>query len=103
MPSAARVNARKTRVNACPVDLSRLVRYEAIDNGQWYRVGPGDKRAGNIGQVVGILALKHAQGYEVVLRLLSGEVDTFSPLQLFPASDREIAASGRCHQLQLVL
>lgn len=103
MMGKAATSAKRSRGAHCPVDLTRMVRYEEVPDGTWYRVGSGDSRAGGIGQVIGILALKHSPGYEVVLQLTDGKVDTFSPLQLFPMQDHEIANTGSARQLQLVL
>lgn len=75
------------------IDASRFIRAEAIEDGQRYRVGPGDKREGVCGQAIAIIALKHSPGYEIVLHLDSGKQDSFAPMQLFPEiSDR---AAGR--------
>lgn len=93
----------RSRVANCPVDLARLVRYEEVKDGPWYRVGSGDSRAGSYGQTIGILALKHSQGYEVVLQLTDGKIDTFSPMQLFPVKNDEIPVTGNTQQLQLTL
>lgn len=65
------------------IDLSRLVRYEEVDGGRWV-VGHGDRREGQRGKQIGVVSLKHVGGYEVVLHLDNGRVDTFSPMQLFP-------------------
>ncbi len=103
MMGRAATSRTRSRGTQCPVDLSRLIRYEEVKNGPWYRVGSGDSRAGGIGQVIGVLSLKHSQGYEVVLQLTDGKIDTFSPLQLFLMQDHEIANTGGARQLQLVL
>lgn len=66
------------------IDLARLVRYEAVEDGPWWRVGPGDGRAGQVGQQIGVIALKHAPGYEVVMHMQSGRVDTIAPHGLYP-------------------
>lgn len=65
------------------IDLARLVRYEAVEDGNWFRVGPGDGRQGQVGQQIGVVALKHDPGYEIVLHMQNGRVDTFAPMQLF--------------------
>lgn len=65
-------------------ELARLVRFEAITNGQQWRVGGVGVRSGQTGRAVGIIALKHSAGYEVVLRFADGKHDTFSPMTLFP-------------------
>lgn len=66
------------------LDASRFVRCEPIIDGQRYRVGSGDKRAGQCGIAVAIIALKHSPGYEIVLHLDSGKQDSFAPMQLLP-------------------
>lgn len=65
-------------------DVSRLVRFEKTPNGARWLVGPGDGRQGQRGKCIGIVSLKHAPGYEVVLQLDNGKVDSFAPMQLFP-------------------
>lgn len=103
MSSASRkVSAKRTR-RAGSVDLSRLVRYEEVANGSWFRVGSGDSRVGDVGQVIGIVSLKHGSDYSVVLRLADGAVDSFAPMQLFPAKADDISVVGRTVQLPLVL
>lgn len=65
-------------------DLSKLVRFEETPDGARWIVGGGDRRAGLRGKCIGIVSLRHAGGYEVVLQLDNGKVDSFNPWQLFP-------------------
>jgi hypothetical protein len=68
------------------IDLRKLVKFDAIQDGRHWRVGGiGGRRSGEVGQAVGIVALKHTAGYEIVLRFADGTHDTFSPMSLFPA------------------
>ncbi|ARL04248.1 hypothetical protein [Burkholderia pseudomallei] len=48
-------------------------------------VGAGDVRAGQAGVQVATIGLKHSPGYVVLLKLDSGKMDSFSPMQLLPA------------------
>lgn len=64
--------------------VAGVVRYEETPDGSHWRVGPGDQRQGQVGRAIGILALRHVSGYEVVLQFDGGKVDTFSPMQLMP-------------------
>jgi hypothetical protein len=66
-------------------DLRRLVRYEVLPDGAEWRVGGvGGRRAGEVGKAIGILALRHGSGYEVVLQFADGAMDTFQPHTVFP-------------------
>ncbi len=69
------------------LDVRRFVKFHPDPFGSRWLVGPGDGRAGQLGRSLGTIALKHAGGYEVVLELDSGKIDSFSPMQLFPAGD----------------
>lgn len=63
-----------------------MIRHQTVPDGGRFTVGGVvGRRACEIGTVVGILALKHAIGYEVVLRFDDGKTNTFEPHQLFPA------------------
>lgn len=66
------------------VDLSRFVTWTEVQDGQRYRVGSGDSRFGLRGKQIGVIAFKHSPGYEVVLQLDNGRIDSFSPMQLYP-------------------
>lgn len=67
-----------------PVDLARLVDYTAVEDGSWYRVGSGNGRVGQVGQQIGVIALRHSPGYEVVMHMQNGRVESFAPHNLFP-------------------
>lgn len=64
-------------------DPRRFVNAELIENGARYRVGAGDSRSGQSGTAIGVISLRHSAGYEIVLQLDNGRVDSFSPMQLF--------------------
>lgn len=67
-------------------EILKLIRYEEVANGQrWLVGGVGGRRSGEVGECIGILALRHAEGYEVVLKFPDGKIDSFAPLALFPA------------------
>ena len=73
-------------IKPTPENIARLVHYEVFNTGQrWQVAGFGGRRSGQIGVAIGTLALKHAGGYEVVLRFPDGKIDTFAPMSLFPA------------------
>ncbi|MCA8228238.1 hypothetical protein [Burkholderia vietnamiensis] len=74
--------------------LGRLVSVEVFDPkaGQTrWMVGPGDRRQGQRGTAIATVGLRHAGGYEVVLKLDSGKIDSFSPMQLFPEPTEQTA------------
>jgi len=66
------------------VDVSRFVTWTPVEDGQYLRVGSGDQRAGQRGRQIGVIALKHSPGYEVVMQLDNGRIESFAPMQLFP-------------------
>lgn len=49
-------------------------------------VAAGDKRQGLRGTAIATIGLKHSPGYAVVMQMQSGKLDSFSPMQLMPAS-----------------
>jgi hypothetical protein len=69
---------------AQPADLARLVHFEETPDGQRWVVGAGNSRAGMRGRSIGVISLKHSPGYEIVMQLDNGRIDTFAPYQLFP-------------------
>jgi len=67
------------------VDLNRLVTFEpAHTPGYWSVGGEGGRRSGEVGECLGVISLRHASGYEVVLQFPDGAIDTFAPMNLFP-------------------
>lgn len=72
-------------LDAGKIDISRLVKYEPMPNGGVVRVLGVGRRSSEIGQCIGIISLKHASGYEVVVRFDDGKIETFSPMGLAPA------------------
>lgn len=77
-------NCVHQRKRPAVTDLYRLVRCELVTDGAWWRVGGGGgRRSGETGLAVGILSLRHAGGYEIVLQFADGKVDSFQPLNLF--------------------
>ncbi|WP_043004911.1 hypothetical protein [Comamonas testosteroni] len=66
------------------IDLSKLVDYTEVEDGPWWRAGSGDSRFGQVGQQIGVVSLKHASGYAIVMQMQSGKIETFRPMQLFP-------------------
>lgn len=67
------------------LDVGRFVTFTPDPAGARWEVGPGDKRAGQVGTCLGIIGFRHASGYEVVLQLDNGRIDSFAPLSLLPA------------------
>lgn len=74
-------------VKPSPEVIASLVHYEVFNNGARWIVGGMGRRGGQIGVAIGSLALKHAGGYEIVLRFPDGKIDSFSPMALFPAGE----------------
>lgn len=64
--------------------IERFVSVEFIETGARWIVGPGDKRQGSRGVAVATIGFRHSRGYEVVLQLDNGKLDSFAPMQLFP-------------------
>lgn len=69
------------------IDLNRLVDFQPAPCGRRWRCTEGSKRRGTVGRAIGVIALRHASGYEVVLELDDGSLDTFSPMALVPVLD----------------
>lgn len=59
--------------------LARFVNVHLIDDGNRYVVGPGDKREGLRGRHIATIGLRHDSGYEIVLQLDNGKLDSFVP------------------------
>lgn len=66
------------------VDVSKFVQWVPNNFGQRWRVGSDDSRIGQVGTALGNIALRHAGGYEVVLQLDNGKIDSFAPTSLLP-------------------
>lgn len=80
------MSARQGTLLPRVIDPMKLIRWEPTENGGYWQVGGfGGRRSGEVGRCVGIIALKHAGGYEVALEFEDGKVETFVPLSLFPA------------------
>ncbi|WP_050874953.1 hypothetical protein [Comamonas testosteroni] len=79
------------------IDLSKLVDYTAIEDGPWWRAGSGDSRFGQVGQQIGVVSLKHASDYAIVMQMQSGKIETFRPMQLFPYKTQAAAKKGVQH------
>lgn len=68
------------------VELSRFVVWNEYPDRPAFRVGGvGGRRSGQEGIALGNIALKHAGGYEVVMQFPDGKIDSFHPMNLFPA------------------
>lgn len=59
--------------------LARFVDLMMFEDGHRYVVGAGDHRCGLRGQHIATIGLKHDSGYEIVLKLDNGKIDTFRP------------------------
>lgn len=72
--------------------LARFVRVEEAHTKTRYIVGAGCRRAGQRGACIAIISLRNSPGYEVVLQLDDGRIESFAPMRLFPdpsnAADR---------------
>lgn len=67
------------------IDLARFVDFTpSVHDTSWRVSGIGGRRSGEVGQEVGVIGLRHAPGYEVLLRFEDGDVDSFAPHALFP-------------------
>lgn len=71
-------------IGALPLDVSKLVVFNPNPHGQRWRSASGDFRRGVEGVAIGTICLKHASGYEVVLQMDDGSIDSFAPMSLFP-------------------
>jgi len=71
------------------LDLNKLVLFHQTPFPRRWSMGAGDKRAGVKGTELGTIVLRHGGGYEVVLQLDDGSIDTFHPMSLFPAEKHE--------------
>ena len=70
------------------IDLAKFVKFEPSTSPMRYTVsGAGGRRSGQTGLCLGVISLKHASGYEVLLEFPDGKVDSFAPLDLFPVQE----------------
>lgn len=49
-------------------------------------VAAGEKRQGQRGTAIASIGVKHSRSYAVVMQMANGKLDSFSPMQLLPAS-----------------
>lgn len=75
------------------IDVLRLIRFEKVSDGAFWKVGGAGRRSGHIGQCIAIIALRHSNGYEIVLKLQDEKIDTFTPFDLYPA-EREVECAA---------
>ncbi|MBN3507183.1 hypothetical protein [Burkholderia cenocepacia] len=64
--------------------MRRFIDVELVENGPRYVVGAGDSRTGARGTLIAVVRLRHAGGYELILQLDNGKLDSFSSMQLYP-------------------
>lgn len=70
------------------IDIRKFVHFEPVEDGREVFVGGmGGKRSQGRGVVVGIISLKHAGGYEVLVQFGDGKIEAFAPMSLFPATE----------------
>jgi len=83
----AKSSSTHTNQDAAKLRTEILRRFVFVTpaSGRW-RVGGVGRRANEIGEEVAIVGLKHASSHEVVLRFPDGKLDSFSPIDLFPAA-----------------
>ena len=65
------------------IDIARLVEVEMHD-GNEVRIGAGSRHSGQYGRIIGTIRLKHGSGYELIVQLDSGAIETFRPFDLYP-------------------
>lgn len=82
-------NAKQAATHPIPVEIARFVKFTSVEDGQRYVVIEGSKRRGLRGRVTGIIGFRHASGYEVILQLDSGRLDSFAPMSLVPEIHRK--------------
>lgn len=74
------------------IDLRRFIHFARDPNPSPVMVGgmPGaGRRGGEVGTAIGVIGLKHVNGYEVLVEFSDGKIESFNPMELFPA---EVAA-----------
>lgn len=64
--------------------IRRFVDVELVEDGPRYVVGAGDNRTGARGTLIAVVRLRHSVGYELILQLDNGKLDSFSSMQLYP-------------------
>lgn len=64
--------------------IRRFVDVELVEDGPRYVVGAGDSRMGARGTLIAVVRLRHAGGYELILHLDNGKLDSFTNTQLYP-------------------
>lgn len=75
------------------VDLNRLVTFNADPFGARWMCVEGSRRFGLRGRSLGTICLRSASGYEVVLLLDDGRIESFAPLSLLPDSEQQTTAA----------
>lgn len=71
-------------LGAMRVDLNRLVVFNPDPFGARWVSQEGSKRSGLRGKSLGTICLRHAAGYEVLLLLDNGRIESFAPDSLYP-------------------
>lgn len=66
------------------IDVTKFVVWNESPFRTRYRVASGDRRAGQSGVLLGTIVLPHAGGYECVLQMDSGRIESFAAMALFP-------------------
>lgn len=77
------------QLDVTSIDLARFVDFNPIPDPQRRRVAGMGRRGQQVGTEVGIIALRHSAGYEVVLQFADGKLDSFNPHELFPVLEGE--------------
>jgi len=63
--------------------LAKFVDVFLIEDGNRMIVAHGDKRTGLRGKHIATISMKHSSGYEIVLQMDNGKIESFRPDQLF--------------------
>lgn len=70
------------------IDVRRFVRFEPIEDGrQVFVSGMGGKRSQERGTTIGIISLRRAGSYEVLVQFADGKIESFTPMSLFPVTE----------------
>lgn len=77
---------RPRPARSLPEEVVRFIEWteSRLDEEQRWRVMGVGRRGGQTGKVAGILAVKHAQGYGVMVRFPDGKAECFRPEELAP-------------------